>query len=135
MANGADEWKTVKMEALSHDSSAGVMVISEELAKRLFESRRLWRNISPRTVTDDLGCNHICQYSIEVRYCWNTDNRRTKGATLYVSSQLKRSVRSNDGNVMATVDLLVPSDAVQFETTLAHAVFPNYHLPRQTKGM
>jgi len=131
-ADDGYRFQEVDLAAVSHDTTAGAMVISEELAGRLLPRKDLWRRISPRPIVDDLGLKHHCEHSFQVSYRWETD-KGTRDAKVYVSSKLNQQDRLNERGSLAKVDLLVPRGSGPVEARSTPTVAPNYLLPLQTQ--
>jgi len=132
-ADNGYKWQTIRMDKLSFDSVAKVILVSEELADRLLQNRDLWRKIPPKPVKDELGFSHVCEHAIKISYRWG-DETATRDAKIYVSSQLKQSPRMTGTGSMASVHLLVPSSLATPEVESASTVQPNYHLTPQSQG-
>jgi hypothetical protein len=113
----------VERYELSLDATAGVIIVSEELAIRLLKHRDLWRRIPSRTVKDDHGNNHVCEHVIKVSYRWSNDDS-TRDAKIYVSRQW----------TLARVHLLVPTALDPPKPATSPTVKPTYQLRPQTQG-
>ncbi|KAJ9604651.1 hypothetical protein H2200_010765 [Cladophialophora chaetospira] len=132
-ADNGSQWQTIGIEKLSFESTAKVLLISEELAEKLLRKGDLWRSVSPpKTVKDEFGVNHVCKNAIKISYRWGNETS-TQDAKVYVSSRVKQTPRPNGKNVKATVQLLVPDSFAPLETDSAPTVQPIYHLPPQTQ--